>query len=122
MPTSEDLLFVGYDRPIAGRETTASELIEEGFAFLDKQKSDRKIEDYQAISLTPYGGDLSGFLLIHGSRHQLDALRASPEFDEFIVKAHMMMTGVRLITGLLGDIVKGRRLARIKTLASIEFK
>lgn len=118
MATSDDVLFVGYDRPVTGRETAASDLIDAGFRFLDGQKAGGKIRDYEAISLTPHGGGLSGFLLIRGTRQALDALRASSEFDEFVVKAHMTMTGVSVVTGLSGDLVKGRRLERIKTLAA----
>lgn len=115
------VLLLGYDRPIPGREENASNLIDELFAFLEQQKSTKNLDTYDAISLNVYGGDLNGFVLIRGKRGKLDELRACDEFDELMVKAHMLMTGVRVITGVHGELVRGRRMERIRTLASTKF-
>lgn len=119
--SNNSILFLGYDRPIAGREMAAVSVIEHLTKLLDKAKKENLIESYDSISLAVHGGNVNGFLLVRGNRKGLDDLRASDEFDDLAVQAHMVMSGVSILSGVHGEAVVTRRMDRIKKLTSANF-
>jgi hypothetical protein len=115
---SDSVLLLGYDRPIAGREKHASDLLDEMFGFLEKAKAAGRIVAFDAVSLAVHGGNLNGFVLIRGDRKALDDFRASEEFDDLSIRAHMVMTGVSVLSGVHGELVKTRRIDRVRKLSA----
>ena len=77
-----DALFVGWGQVVRGREQLALQVFQETIAFYTKLQEDGRIASFDATLLAPHGGDLAGFLLMHGERSSLDSIRASEEFYE----------------------------------------
>lgn len=119
--SNNSVMFLGYNRPVTGREIAASQTIESLVKYLEKAIKSKLITSYDTVSLTVHGGDLNGFILIRGNRKNLDEMRASEEFDELAIKAHMVMTGVSVLTGVYGEAVTTRRLERLNKLALANF-
>lgn len=46
---------------------------------------------------------LGGFILLRGSREQLDAIRDSDQFERFTLRAELVVEEVGVINALIGD-------------------
>jgi len=63
------LLYIGWNRPVAGKETEAWKyFMEEGDAALTKFQKQGYFERVERVALTPHGGSVNGFLLLFGER------------------------------------------------------
>ena len=95
------LLFIGWDRPIAGKETEAWKyLMEEADAGLAKFQKQGYFERVERVALTPHGGSTNGFMLLFGERAKLDELRRTDEFERFSIKLSMLFEGYGVVPGL----------------------
>ena len=109
------VLFIGWNRPIAGKESEAWKyFIEEGDAALAKFQTQGFFE---RVALTPHGGTMNGFMLLFGERAKLDELRRTDEFERFSVKMGMMFDGYGVVPGLNNEGL-AKAMARMKDLIS----
>ena len=98
------LLFIGWDRPVAGKEQEAWKyFLEEGDAALTKFQKQGYFERLEQVALTPHGGTTNGFLLLFGERAKLDELRRTDEFERFSVRLMMLFDGYGVVPGLNGE-------------------
>jgi hypothetical protein len=105
---TNDAVFIGWNRPIIGRELEASELFKHSMGFYEAQKKAGNIASYDVVLLDPHGGELNGFVLLRGTRAKLDALRASEEFTAIMVKAAVYLMNVGVVPGIAGESVPQR--------------
>jgi hypothetical protein len=56
-----------------------------------------------ATLLTPHGGDLAGFLLMHAEQSSLDSIRASKEFVRLLGRAGSVVDNVGVVFAYTGD-------------------
>jgi hypothetical protein len=112
------VLFIGWNRPIAGKESEAWKyFIEEGDAALAKFQKQGFFERVERVALTPHGGTMNGFMLLFGERAKLDELRRTDEFERFSVKMGMMFDGYGVVPGLNNEGL-AKAMARMKDLIS----
>ena len=110
------LLFIGWNRPIAGKETEAWKFfMEEGQGTLAKFQKQGYFERLEQVALTPHGGTTNGFLLLFGERAKLDELRRTDEFEHFSLKLMTMLEGYGVVPGLTGEGLE-RAMSRNKDL------
>jgi hypothetical protein len=100
---TDSVLFVGWNRPIAGREKLCGELFQTALKYYGKLKETGAIESFEPIILGVHGGDLNGFTLLRGSAEQLFKVRQSDEFQELLTQINMNVTGVGAINGWTGE-------------------
>jgi hypothetical protein len=105
---ANDVVFIGWNRPIPGREHEASELFGQSMNYYEAQKRAGNITGYETILLDPHGGELNGFILIRGTRAKLDALVASDEFNSLTVKAAVYLSELGVVRGLTNEAVAPR--------------
>ena len=105
---ANDVVFIGWNRPIIGREHEAAELFGQSMAFYEAQKRAGHIDSYETFLLDPHGGELNGFVLLRGSRAKLDAVVASDEFQAIQVKAVVYLADIGVVHGLTGEAVMPR--------------
>ena len=105
---SNDVVMVGWNRGVAGREQEAIELFGESIGFYEAQKKAGNLTSYEPFFFDPHGGDLNGFMLLRGDRAKLDALTASDEFTAITMKAVICLEGVGVIRGVTGETVQKR--------------
>ena len=80
------LLYIGWNRPVAGKETEAWKyFMEEGDAALTKFQKQGHSSASERVALTPHSGTVNGFLLLFGERAKLDELRRTDEFERFSI-------------------------------------
>jgi len=90
-------LFIGWNRPIPGRENRAGELFNVMTSMLDRKKSSNEIDDYELCMLSSHGGTVNGFALVQAPTAKLDELRHSDEFLKFVLQASNTLQGWSVI-------------------------
>ena len=80
-------VFLGWGQVVRGREQLALQVFQETVEYWSKQQQDGNIESFRPFLLRPHGGDLAGFILIHGERQVLDEIQASDEFVRLLARA-----------------------------------
>jgi hypothetical protein len=103
---ADHVLFVGWNRPVAGRESRSVELFNLFNAFLHRQETQGHIESFETVLLSVHGGDLNGFFLIRGDRSKLATVRASNEFIDMITQCAMNIENFGVIDGFTGEGVR----------------
>ena len=59
-------------------------------------------ESSENFALTAHGGDLNGFILLHGERAKLDELRRTDAFERLVMRLGGLFSGLGVIPGLNG--------------------
>jgi len=97
------VLFIGWNRPHLDREQQAFEYVmTEGAAALDAFQREGFFESRESFALTAHGGDLNGFIILHGERAKLDELRRTDEFERFSMRLSSFFSGLGVVPGLNG--------------------
>jgi hypothetical protein len=110
------VLFLGWNRPVAGRESDAFKFLGgEGKDVLAKFQKQGFFERSEMVALTPHCGTTNGMLLLHGERAKLDELRRTDEFEHFSLKLMTMFEGYGVVPGLTGEGLE-RAMSRNKDL------
>ncbi len=60
-------------------------------------------ESFDASFLAPHGGDLAGFVLLHGERERLDEIQRSPEFERLQTRASMIVDRTGVVNAYTGE-------------------
>ena len=95
------LLYIGWNRPVAGKETEAWKyFMEVGEAALTKFQKQGYFERVERVALTPHSGTVNGFVLLFGERAKLDELRRTDEFERFSIRLMMLFEGYGVVPGL----------------------
>jgi len=95
------VLFIGWDRPVAGKETEAWKyMMNEGQETLAKFQKQGFFERLERIALAPHSGTTNGMILLFGERAKLDELRRTDEFERFSMQLMMMLEGYGVVPGL----------------------
>jgi hypothetical protein len=95
------VLFIGWNRPIVGRESEAWKfMMGDGQALLGKFQKQGFFEKTERIGLTAHGGSMNFFMLLYGERAKLDELRRTDEFERFSIKMSMMFDGYAVVPGV----------------------
>ncbi len=98
-----EALFVGWGQVVRGREQLALQVFQETIAFYTKLQNDGRIASFDTTLLAPHGGDLAGFLLMHGEQSSLDSIRASAEFQRLLGRAGSVVDKVGVVSAYTGD-------------------
>jgi len=110
------LLYIGWNRPVAGKETEAWKyFMEEGDAALTKFQKQGYFERVERVALTPHSGTVNGFLLLFGERAKLDELRRTDEFERLSMRLMMLFEGYGVVPGLNNEGLQ-KAMARTKDL------
>lgn len=96
-------LVIGWGPPVRGREQKALQVFNEAIQYYTKLQQQGTIESFEAVSLDPHGGDLSGFLLVRGDREKLNALRTSEEFLRLNNRASLVVDNLGVINAFIGE-------------------
>jgi len=98
------VLFIGWNRPIAGKEGEAFKfLMGEGAEVLAKFQKQGFFERTERVFLTPHCGTTNGMVLLFGERAKLDELRRTDEFERFSMQLMQLFDGYGVVPGLTGE-------------------
>jgi hypothetical protein len=102
---SSNVIFVGWNRAIPGREELTSKDFAEFMQYLGGLQQAGTIQSFEPVLLHPHGGDLNGFFLIRGDNSKLDALIASDGWEERVSRVQLHLEGVGVVRGVVGDLL-----------------
>jgi len=96
-------LFIGWGPVVRGREQKALQVFQETIEFHGKLQQEGKIDSFDAHLIAPHGGDLAGFIMLHGERDKLDDVRNSNDFERLIARAGSIVDQIGVINAYSGD-------------------
>jgi hypothetical protein len=108
MAQANDLLLIGWNRAVVGREHLALELFQQVTGFWQTQQKSGNIASFEHILLQPHGGDLNGFTLVRGERARLSQVIESTEYLDIQAKAVVYLDGYGVIGGVTGEALQDR--------------
>jgi hypothetical protein len=96
--------WVVWGLPSAGRERQALDLLKETTTgYLEGLRTSERIERFDTVILRPQTAELGGFILIQGSREQLDALRADRDFQTWVTQVQLVADRVGIVDAWVND-------------------
>lgn len=110
-------LFIGWGPVVRGREQTALKVFQETIEFHGGLQQDGKIDSFDAHLLAPHGGDLAGFIVLHGERSQLDDIRNSEGFERLIARAGAVVDQVGVLNAYSGEAL-GQAMGRFQAASA----
>jgi hypothetical protein len=96
-------LFIGWGEVVRGREQEALANFNETVALYGKAQQEGRIESFDVCLLDPHGGDLGGFMLVHGSADQLNAFKASEDFRRNMAAGTLIVDGLGVVEAAVGE-------------------
>ncbi|KUH66989.1 hypothetical protein AU184_04055 [Mycolicibacterium novocastrense] len=97
-------IWIAWGIPTRGREVQALELFRESLEGYGAQLlRDEAIERYDVAVLRPQNMELGGFVLIQGSQEQIDALRRTEDFQQFVTQVQLVADSVGMVDAWVND-------------------
>jgi hypothetical protein len=87
---------------VRGAEGRAVETFNEALGILGRMQQEGRIEGFDVAMLDP-NGELGGFMMIRGTREQIDAMRMDDEFQHNTIQAQLCVEGIRHIEGYTNE-------------------
>jgi len=112
-----DELFIGWGPVVRGREQTALKVFQETIEFHGALQQDGKIDGFDAHLIAPHGGDLAGFIMLHGDRAKLDDVRNSEDFERLIARAGSVVDQVGVLNAYSGEAL-GQAMGRFQAASA----
>lgn len=100
---ADHVLFIGWNRPVPGREKAALEVFRSSLAYYNELKASGQVASVEPVLLAPHGGDLNGFIVLKGDAAKLDAVRQADKFRDLMTKAALNVLGMGVIEGWSGE-------------------
>lgn len=97
-------LWIAWGIPTRGREVQALDFFRESLEGYGAQLlRDEKIERYDVAILRPQNIELGGFVLVQGSKEQIDALRRDEDFQQFVNHVQLVADRVGMVDAWCND-------------------
>ena len=71
--------------------------------YYGKAQQEGRIESFDVCLLEPHGGDLAGFMMVHGTQAQLDAFQQDDEFRRLLVAGSLIVDNIGVIGAAVGE-------------------
>jgi hypothetical protein len=91
---AEAALCTVWGDPIPGREKHALNVYNEAMQYWAALQQEGKIEGFDVTVLALSGGDMAGFLVVRGTAKQIDSVRRSKEFQQYIARGQLVASHV----------------------------
>ena len=98
-----EALFLGWGQVVRGREQLALQVFQESIVYYGQLQEDGQISGFDTVLLGPHGGDLAGFIVLHGEQAALDTVRSSPEFLRLVARAGSIVDNVGVVPAYTGE-------------------
>ena len=100
---ADRVIFMGWNRPLVGREQQAMQLFQKSMEYWEKQKTEGQIESYEPVFLNYHGGDLNGFVMVRGEAEKLAEVQNDGTFLDLATEANYCLEGYGVIIGYVGE-------------------
>ena len=100
---ADRVLFMGWNRPVVGREEQANQLFQKAMEYNGKLLADGRIESFEPVILSQHGGDLNGFVLVRGSAEKLAKVQEDDAYLDLLTEARYCIDGFGVVAGYTGE-------------------
>jgi len=115
---ADRVIFMGWNRPVIGREQQALQLFQRAMEFWGKLQAEGRIESFEPVLLSSHGGDLNGFVMVKGEAAKLSEIHEDDTFIDLTIEADYCIDGYGVIDGVIGDDLADRFSRWTKLLGS----
>ena len=99
---ADRVLVISWGETVHGREERALEVFNESLGLCGRLQQDGKIESFDVVLLDP-AGDMTGYLEVHGSAEQINALDDNEEFLRNTIDASLIVKNLRHTRGYTSE-------------------
>lgn len=99
---ADRVLFISWGSTVTGREERGLEVFNESIGLYGRMQQEGRIESFDVALLNPNEG-IDGYIQIHGSADQLNAVREDEDFRRTMLDAQLIVSRLSMVTGLTGD-------------------
>ena len=104
---ADRVLFIGWGTPVRGREERGLEVFNESVGLYGRMQQEGRIEKFDVILLGSTLG-LNGYIELHGSAEQLNAVRESEDFRRSLADASLIVDDIHVVDGFANEGVSWR--------------
>jgi hypothetical protein len=104
---AEQVLFISWGATVKGREQRSLEVFNEAIGLFGSMQQDGRIESFDVVIMRP-NGDMNGYIQLHGSVAQLNAVRDADDFQRSTADALMVVENLRHLDGGSHEAVAGQ--------------
>jgi len=95
-------VMITWGENIPGREARGLEVFNETIGMYGRMQEEGRIESFDVVLFDP-NGDLGGYIQLHGSAEQLNAVVEDEEFIRNTVEATLIVDKLRHLTGYTNE-------------------
>ena len=99
---ADRVLFVSWGEVVRGREVAALENFNETIGLYGQMQQDGRIESFDVVLLNP-SLEIAGYMQIHGSSDQLNALKDSEDFRRNLYAGSLIVDELKLVDGYTNE-------------------
>lgn len=99
---ADRMLFIGWGTPVRGMEQRGLEVLSDSLGLLGRMQQDGRIESFDVALLAP-NGNLNGYVEVHGTSEQINALREDEDFRRGTADAMLIVDNLRHIEGYTNE-------------------
>lgn len=100
---SKHVIFIGWNRPIPGREKESAVVFQESLAYMAQLQQAGTIESFEPVLLNPHGGDLNGFVLVRGELAKLQSLSTDETWQKNATRSGIVVEGFGMVHGFTSE-------------------
>jgi hypothetical protein len=96
---AESVLFISWGAPIPGREERGLDVFNDALGYYGRLQQEARIERFD-VALIDANPRISGYMVLHGSHAQLDAVRQDGEFRDILAAAALVVRDIDASEGV----------------------
>jgi hypothetical protein len=100
---ADRIMHITWGDNVAGREGRGLEVFNEAIGLYGRMQQEGRIERFEVALLEPNGGSTDGYITLHGSADQLNAVREDDEFRRNMADASLIVHNLCLCMGVVNE-------------------
>ena len=93
------LLFISWGQVVRGREEHAVDVFNDGVGLYGRMQQEGRIERFDVALFGAHAG-INGYMVLHGSHAQLDAVEEDGEFRDITTAAALVVADLDITEGV----------------------
>jgi hypothetical protein len=99
---ADRVLLLSWGEVVRGREQHGLEVFNEAVAYYGSLEQEGRVEHFDLVLMHP-NGFVDGFVLLHGTHAQIDAVREDERFQRLSADAGLVVDNLRQLEGWTGE-------------------
>jgi len=99
---ADRVLLISWGASIPGREERGLEVFNDALGLYGRMQQGDRIESFDVVLLGPNGG-MEGYIELHGTHDQLDAVQQDEDFHATLVDASLVVEDLKVVEGVTNE-------------------